>query len=355
MSELSPDALKTALDRHRITDGSRLAGQLEADPEALRTLARLALAHLPAGPAAGEDEAAWATLAEADPLTEVEVPPATVAPPPAFAGLEVVAPMAPLAIRAPRSYGWVWGLVAGMGLVLGGLGTWWMMTRPGEEGATDSALSRVAAAPASAGAVSGAAPASVAVAPASDAPASMAAAPESVAMAAPESRAERRPAAAAGRPVRRGGGAEEAPEKPAAAPSAAPATAAARKPRGGDTEVDDLLGSLDGNRAAKPAGTPDFNANPNDPLLPERLSRQQILLVVKQGAGKVRGCKAQSPDATGTVMVALVIESKGTASGAVQGPYKGTPVGDCVEQAVRTFKFPQFRGEPMRINMPFGL
>jgi hypothetical protein len=91
-------------------------------------------------------------------------------------------------------------------------------------------------------------------------------------------------------------------------------------------------------------------------MLPERLTRQQILLVVKQGASAINGCKSQDSE-SGTVTVAMVIEPKGNVSNAsvAGGPFKGSPAGDCVEQKVKGFKFPQFRGEPMRINMPFAL
>ena len=80
-------------------------------------------------------------------------------------------------------------------------------------------------------------------------------------------------------------------------------------------------------------------------------------MVVKQGAAGIRDCKSQDPDASGTVTVAMVIEPKGNVSSAsvAGGPLKGSPAGGCVEQKVKGFKFPQFRGEPMRINMPFGL
>ncbi|MEZ4467064.1 MAG: AgmX/PglI C-terminal domain-containing protein [bacterium] len=92
----------------------------------------------------------------------------------------------------------------------------------------------------------------------------------------------------------------------------------------------------------------------SDPMLPEKLSRQQILMVVKQNAGGIRACKSEDPSASGTVMVSMVIDSSGSVSSASvpSGPFKGTSVGGCVEQKVKGFRFPQFRGEPMRINMP---
>ncbi|MEZ4471407.1 MAG: helix-turn-helix domain-containing protein [bacterium] len=127
MSDL--DALRAAFERGRITDGSRLAGQYEADPAALRALARIALAELPAGPADGEDEAAWAILDEADPLgaPDLVVPDAPVVVPAAFAGVEVVAPMAPLVIKPKRGNGWLWGVLATAGVAIGAFATWRIM------------------------------------------------------------------------------------------------------------------------------------------------------------------------------------------------------------------------------------
>ncbi|MCB9548642.1 MAG: hypothetical protein H6706_22785 [Myxococcales bacterium] len=140
------DALRAAFERGRITDGSRLAGQYEADPAALRALAKLALDELPAGPADGEDEAAWAVLDEADPLgaPDLVVPDAPVVVQAAFAGPEVVAPMAPLVIKPKRSHGWLWATLAVAGVAAGAFVTWRIMDQPATPPAT------VAAAPSSA-------------------------------------------------------------------------------------------------------------------------------------------------------------------------------------------------------------
>jgi hypothetical protein len=124
--------------------------------------------------------------------------------------------------------------------------------------------------------------------------------------------------------------------------------------------VDDLLGALDG-RGAKPAGgnspkPPPAAAGGDDPLLPEQLTKPQILGVVKKAAGSISACKDRQPDASGTVMVSIQIEKSGRVGRAsAKSPFAGTPVGNCVESTVRTFQFPQFSGDPMTINMPFAL
>ncbi len=159
---------------------------------------------------------------------------------------------------------------------------------------------------------------------------------------------------------------EDAPP-PAAAPAPArraptppPARRAPARSAKKDTdEVDDLLGALDGpkgggaKRAAAPAARPAAPAA--DPMLPDSLSKQQILRVVKTNAGSIQSCKDGST--SGTVMVAMVIAGSGRVSSAdvTTSKFKGTPVGRCVEGKVRAFRFPQFRGDAMRINMPFAL
>ncbi|MCA9542183.1 MAG: AgmX/PglI C-terminal domain-containing protein, partial [Myxococcales bacterium] len=153
------------------------------------------------------------------------------------------------------------------------------------------------------------------------------------------------------------------PQEPAprARRSPAPSSPAPRaRPREKSSEVDDLLGALNGSGSnsggARPAAAPVAAAPAGgDPLLPEKLTRQQILTVVKRNARSIQTCK--EGDASGNVMVEMVIGRDGAVSSAktTTAKFAGTPVGSCVEGKVRTFRFPQFRGDPMRIQIPFGL
>jgi predicted Zn finger-like uncharacterized protein len=172
-----------------------------------------------------------------------------------------------------------------------------------------------------------------------------------------------RPAGGAPRPASPGGGAEDAPPpaeaaRPAVAAPADPPPKPAKKSGG---EIDDLLGGLDGNPPPKKPGgnaapAPAAANNGTDPLLPETLSKQQIMAVVKKGLPSVLTCKDRQPDASGTVMVKMKIEGSGGVSSAeAQGGFSGSPVGKCIESTVRTFRFPQFSGDSMSVNMPFAL
>ncbi|MCK6574735.1 AgmX/PglI C-terminal domain-containing protein, partial [Myxococcota bacterium] len=160
-----------------------------------------------------------------------------------------------------------------------------------------------------------------------------------------------------------GGGNEDAPSvaapRPAAAPTPPPEAPKPPPKKGGD-EVDDLLGAIDGKKPAGGGGTgrpaPPPPGGGDDPLLPEQLTKPQILGVVKKGAGAISSCKDRQPDASGTVFVTIKIGRNGKVdSASAKKPFDGTPVGNCVESTVKTFTFPQFSGDPMTINMPFAL
>ncbi|MBU1898229.1 hypothetical protein KKB55_10825, partial [Myxococcota bacterium] len=142
----------------------------------------------------------------------------------------------------------------------------------------------------------------------------------------------------------------------AAAPKPSKPKAQPAKSSGGDTsDVDDLLGALDGKKSSGGGGggrtqPPEPAA---DPMLPEQLSKNQILRVVKGGAGKVKACRTEGE---GMVTVKMTIEKKGNVSTAdAQGANAGSALGRCVESKVRAFRFPQFSGSPMTINMPFKI
>lgn len=160
-------------------------------------------------------------------------------------------------------------------------------------------------------------------------------------------------------PARQAPAEEDAPPPAAAAPpKPTPPKPPPPKPAEESTsEVDDLLGSLNGKKPAAPAGGSDPVAAPSDPMLPAALTKRQILTVVKRNAGGVRKCKAQPPGASGTVTVRMQIAPNGSVSSAniIGGPVKGTAQGNCVERTVKVFRFPQFSGDPMQINMPFAM
>jgi hypothetical protein len=119
------------------------------------------------------------------------------------------------------------------------------------------------------------------------------------------------------------------------------------KPESTD-EVDDML-----NPKGK-TGTPGLEAV--DPLLPAKLSRRQIIAVVRKNAAAVRQCNTLEPKTGGRVDVSMLIKRNGSVESAkVVSAQKGTPMGNCVERKVKVFRFEAFSGPPMRLKMPFSL
>lgn len=167
--------------------------------------------------------------------------------------------------------------------------------------------------------------------------------------AAPARTQRARPARPARKPAPRDAPAAAA-EKPAPRPAR---RAPARKKEESTAGVDDLLGALDGSGGgAKSRGSA---APAGDPALPERLTRSQILTVVKRNARAVRACRPADTDGS-TVIIDIVVAPSGQVTdAAVDGPQKGTPVGACVERVVRAFRFPPFGGEPLRLRLPLQL
>ena len=119
------------------------------------------------------------------------------------------------------------------------------------------------------------------------------------------------------------------------------------KPESTD-EVDDML-----NPKGK-SGAPGLEAV--DPLLPAKLSRRQIIAVVRKNAAAVRQCNTLEPKTGGRVDVSMLIKRNGSVESAkVVSAQKGTPMGNCVERKVKVFRFEAFSGPPMRLKMPFSL
>jgi predicted Zn finger-like uncharacterized protein len=141
---------------------------------------------------------------------------------------------------------------------------------------------------------------------------------------------------------------------------------APRKSSGKKDELDDLWSGVGGTgakrpvrkrapaAAARPAAAP---AASDNPLLAEKLSRRQVLSVVRRNARSIADCKNEQPDLTGTVMVDITIAGSGRVQRAkvITGKFSGTGVGRCVESRVKTFRFPRFGGSTMKLKIPFGI
>lgn len=373
MTDLDFDA---ALQEGAVRTGSHFAQRASADADAARALAGAVLRQLPLGAAEGEDDAAWAALGLADQAEESIDLPGSEFDVPAISAAELLeaddayadawVPTAPQAVVAPKNRGWMLGVAATFLLGVGAFAAFFAISDD-DDGArflapTSTASAASVAAPASVAATSAApataqAPATGAAAPDSGAPTSVGSAPDAPTSDAPASAS---PAPKTTRSAKRTTRRSPAKARPTAEDkppvAAAPATTAPKRPaRKATAEVDDLLGGLGGGgKPAKRSAPRPSMAAVVDPSLPEKLTKTQILKVVRSNASKVSSCKRAG--ASGTVKVAMTIGRTGRVTSAMpQGAFAGTPAGVCVAAKVRTFRFPQFSGDPMRINMPFRL
>jgi hypothetical protein len=72
-------------------------------------------------------------------------------------------------------------------------------------------------------------------------------------------------------------------------------------------------------------------------------------------SGAVKACKQ---DAGGTATVDVTFSGKtGRASGAkvTSSPFKGTPVGSCIESAVKRARVPRFNQSAFKVTFPYRL
>ena len=145
---------------------------------------------------------------------------------------------------------------------------------------------------------------------------------------------------------------------PAAAPSAAPAAAAepakpaakAEPAKPKEDEVDDLLRAVNTGKAVG-KGSSDLG---DTPLLPARLTRNQIISVVRRNAAAMRSCRSGGDRAT--VKVKVVIAGSGSVSKAsVLSGAPNAQISGCVEGKVKAFRFPKFRQKTMSVTLPFAI
>jgi predicted Zn finger-like uncharacterized protein len=140
----------------------------------------------------------------------------------------------------------------------------------------------------------------------------------------------------------------------AAVPAAAAAKAAPKKKGGGD-ELDDLLNNAAPDKPSAPKHSAPKEDAGGGADLPDSLSKSDIVNGMGKVKGKVGECYGQFK-VPGMANVTVTIGRNGHVSSAsVSGSFAGTPTGACVERAVKTATFGQFKGSPQTINYPFML
>ncbi len=136
------------------------------------------------------------------------------------------------------------------------------------------------------------------------------------------------------------------------APAERGAQAAAPKSKSNnlDALMDEVIGGSSSTDNKKSASSSSSSAS-----LPEAPSRDDVKRALAGISGAVRSCKK---DESGTALVSVTFSGKtGRASGAdvASGPFKGTPVGACIEKAAMRARVPRFKQSTFNVKFPYRL
>ena len=118
-----------------------------------------------------------------------------------------------------------------------------------------------------------------------------------------------------------------------------------------DALMDEVVG---GSSPSKPKQTTRSSSSSGSSL-PDAPTRNDVKTALQGVSGGVKACKK---DAGGTAAVNVVFSGKtGRASSAkvTSGPFKGTPVGSCIESAVKRARVPRFKQSSFKVTFPYRL
>jgi predicted Zn finger-like uncharacterized protein len=125
-----------------------------------------------------------------------------------------------------------------------------------------------------------------------------------------------------------------------------------RKSNNLDALMDEVVGGSPSR--SKPQQTRSASSS-NDSSLPDAPSRDDVKTALQGVSGAVKAC---NKDAGGTATVNVTFSGKtGRATGAkvASGPFKGTPVGACIESAVKRARVPRFKQSSFKVTFPYRL
>ena len=116
--------------------------------------------------------------------------------------------------------------------------------------------------------------------------------------------------------------------------------------------MDEVVGGS--SSPSKPQQTRSTSSS-SDSSLPDAPSRDDVKTALQGVSGAVKACGG---DAGGTATVNVTFSGKtGRATGAkvTSGPFKGTPVGSCIESAVKRARVPRFKQPSFKVTFPYRL
>jgi len=139
-----------------------------------------------------------------------------------------------------------------------------------------------------------------------------------------------------------------------AASASSPASSPAPKKRSGnlDALMDEVVGGSSPTTRPKRSST---TSSRDSSSLPDAPSRNDVKTALQGVSGGVKACRK---DSGGTATVQVTFSGKtGRASGAkvASGPFKGTPIGSCIESAVKRARVPRFKQSSFKVTFPYRL
>ncbi len=119
--------------------------------------------------------------------------------------------------------------------------------------------------------------------------------------------------------------------------------------------LDQLMDEVVGGSPAKSTSKQTSSSRSTDSSLPDSPARNDVKTALQGVSGAVRGCKK---DEGGMATVDVVFSGKtgrATSARVASGPFKGTPVGSCIESAVKRARLPRFRQSTFKVTFPYRL
>lgn len=134
----------------------------------------------------------------------------------------------------------------------------------------------------------------------------------------------------------------------------APAPTKGRSGNNLDALMDEVVGG-GSSSGSKKTTTTTSKSSSSGSSLPDAPSRSDVKTALQGVSGGVKACRQ---DSGGTATVDVTFSgSTGRVSRAkiTSGPFKGTPVGGCVEKAVRRARVPRFKQSVFKVKFPYRL
>jgi predicted Zn finger-like uncharacterized protein len=126
------------------------------------------------------------------------------------------------------------------------------------------------------------------------------------------------------------------------------------KKRSGNN-LDALMDEVVGGSSPSKSKQATKSSSSSDSSLPDSPTRDDVKTALQGVSGAVKDCR-KDEGGTATVDVTFSGSSgRATRAKVASGPFKGTPVGSCIESAVRRARVPRFKQSTFKVTFPYRL